>query len=402
MDRRLASWRRISKDDPLLADGALAGLLAALTLFELATNLHCPCVTAADAWWTGIFMLTQTIPLTFRRRYPFAVFLMVSVSAIVYDVLHIPPDPYTAIFAILVAVYSVSAYARRRLAIVAGIIAATALIVVNLPPIAGDQDFGDLVNQFALLGGAWIVGENARRRRREADLLRDRAERAERERSERERIAVLEERNRLAREIHDVIAHSVSVIAVQAGTARAIAEERPDRAREALASIERVSKQTMVELRAALGALGPSDVDAPLSPSPGIGSIPNLVDRVRAAGLSVTFTEAGARPELPRGIDLAGYRIVQEALTNAVKYGDGRSDVVLRYEPDVLDVVVSNDIAASTDHPEVRDGLASGGHGLLGLRERVAMFGGAFEAGDRNGRFVVHARLPLAIRRGSA
>src|SRR5436190_23398893 len=106
-DRRLTS--------PLGSDAALAVGLAALTLFELATNLHCPCVTTADASWTALFMLTQTLPLALRRRYPFTVFAVITISAIVYDVLHIPPDPYTAIFAILVAVYSVSAYAERRL-----------------------------------------------------------------------------------------------------------------------------------------------------------------------------------------------------------------------------------------------------------------------------------------------
>jgi signal transduction histidine kinase len=404
MGGRLAARRRFRGVDPLVVDGGLAAVLATIALVELSTSIHCPCVSASDAWWTALFIGAQTVPLMVRRRYPFAVFLVVSISAIVYDLLHIPPDPYTPIFAVLVAVYTVSAYAERRLAIIAAVIAGVALVVLNLPPIAGDQDFGDLVNQFVLLGGAWLVGENTRRRRSEASLLRERAERAERERAERERLVVLEERERLAREIHDVLAHSVSVIAVQAGSARAIAEQRPDQARKALASIEQVSKQTMAELRSALDAFGPSDGQASLEPSPGIAAIPDLVERVRSAGLLVDLRQEGDPRPIPGGVDLAVYRLVQESLTNVMKHSAAdQATVRLEYGRAWLDVSVWN--ASESDRSVGRtsplDAAMSRGRGLIGLRERVAMAGGSFEAGPVNGRFSVRARFPRGVDEGS-
>jgi signal transduction histidine kinase len=388
--------RRLEGLNPLAVDTGLAIALFAVTMIELVSSRGCGCVSTADAWWTAVFMATQTLPLALRRRYPFGVMSVIGVSAIVYDVLQIPPDPYTAVFALMLAVYTVSAYARRRLSIAAAVVIAIALVVTSLPNVAGQQEFGDIVNSVALLGGAWVVGENTRFRRRETELLAERAERAEREREERERIAALEERGRLAREIHDVIAHSVSVIAVQAGAARSIAEQRPDRAREALASIEEVSKQTMVELRRALGALRDPGDEAALRPSPGLDLVDELVEKVRRAGVSVAITREGAARAVPSGIDLSAYRIVQEALTNTVKHaGPTSARVCLRYGEDWLEVAVTDD-GPGTPRPPGPNGDAPGtGHGLAGMRERVAMFGGTFEAGAVGAGFSVRASFPL-------
>jgi signal transduction histidine kinase len=338
-------------------------------------------------------MLAITLPLALRRRYPFSVMAAVGGAGIVYNLLAIPPDPYTPTLAILLAAYSVSSYATRRRALVAAVVLGVALVVLNLPGI-GEDDFADVVNQFALIGGAWVVGQNARFRRVQADLLEERALRAEREREERERVAVLEERSRLAREIHDVIAHSVGVIAVQAGAARAVAEQRPDRAREALAAIEDVSKDTLVELRRALGALRAPGDEAALRPAPGLADLPELVEQVGRAGVTVTLSEEGDRRDVPSGVDLSAYRVVQEALTNAVKHaGPTTARVLVRYEDAWLEVVVADD-GASSSRP-AGEVSTNGGQGLIGMRERVSMLGGEFAAGPAGNGFRVRARFPL-------
>jgi signal transduction histidine kinase len=269
-------------------------------------------------------------------------------------------------------------------------------VVLNFPGV-GEDDFGDVVNQFVLFGGAWIVGQNTRFRRRETELLEERAERAEREREERERVAVLEERGRLAREIHDVIAHSVGVIAVQAGAARAVAEQRPDRAREALAAIEDVSKDTLVELRRALGALRAPGDEAALRPAPGLDVLDELVEQVRRAGVSVSLSEEGARGEIPPGVDLSAYRVVQEALTNTVKHaGPTAAHVTVRAGDGWLEVAVVDEGPAAGRRNVAAP--SNGGQGLIGMRERVAMLGGEFDAGPTQTGFAVRARFPLRGR----
>lgn len=389
--------------NPLLVDSALALGLAAVTLIELATLRHAEGVSTADVWWSALFMLAETLPLALRRRYPFTVFAFVGTASILVDVLNVQPDPYTALFATLLSVYTVSAYADRRLALTAAAIVGVALVVLNMPPLVDDEDFASLLTQFALIGGSWVVGQNTRVRRRETELLAERAERAERERAERDRMAVLEERDRLAREIHDVIAHSVSVIAVQAGAARAIAEQRPDRAREALASIEQVSRETMVELRRALGAMRAPADEAALAPAPGLELLEDLADTVRRAGVEVEIAREGELGEVPAAVDLSAYRVVQEALTNTVKHAaPTAAHVLVRSRPEWLEVLIADEGPRPGTRPD--DGSArvpSGGHGLIGMRERVAMFGGTFEAGPSGGGFAVRARFPLRDGEGS-
>lgn len=394
MEGRGSLARRLERLNPPVVDAGIAVALAAITLVEVAVSADLEGATPTEARWSAVFMLAITLPLALRRRYPFEVMAVVGGAAIVYNLLDVPPDPYTPTFAVLLGVYTVSSYASRTQVRVAAVVVGLALVVLNLPWFA-EEDFGDIVNQFVLLGGAWVVGQNARYRRRQAELLEERAERAEREREERERLAVLEERSRLAREIHDVIAHSVGVIAVQAGAARAVAEQRPDRAREALAAIEDVSKDTLVELRRALGALRAPGDEAALRPAPGLGDLRELVEQVGRAGVTVSLTEEGQRREVPSGVDLSAYRVVQEALTNTVKHaGPTTASVTVRYGDAWLEVVVADEGGT----PEVRPGLAAsanGGQGLIGMRERVSMLGGEFEAGPSGAGFEVRARFPL-------
>jgi signal transduction histidine kinase len=396
MDLR-AVVRRLQRLSPWVVDAGLAAGLAVIALTEIALDARCACLAASDVWWSVAFTMGITLPLVLRRRYPFAVINAVGITAAVYNIIDIPPDPYTLTFAILVAVYSVAAYARQPLAVTAAVISVVALVLLNLPVMADQNDYADVVNQFLLLGGGWIAGQNTRYRRRQAELLRERAERAEREQREHERVAILEERGRLAREIHDVIAHSVGVIAVQAGAARAVAEQRPDQARQALADIEGVSKDTLVELRRTLGALRAAGQETELRPAPGLAVLDDLVEQVRRAGVRVSVREEGAGRALPPGVDLSAYRVIQEALTNTVKHsGSPTAQVTICYGESALEVLVADDGGRRPpDRVAGGNGGPPGGHGLIGMRERVAMLGGEFEAGATETGFSVRARFPL-------
>jgi signal transduction histidine kinase len=388
--------QRFRNADPFVVDSAIALGLFAMTLIEMST-IHCPCVSATDSALTVLFMALGTLPLAWRRRYPFTVMNVIGLTAVLYDILGIPPDPYTAIFGIIVGLYSVAAYARRDLALVAAGTLAAALIVVNLPAIAGHQDFRDVASSAVFLGGAWVVGDSMRSRRRRDELLRERAERAEREREERAEKATLEERSRIAREIHDVVTHSVSVIAVQAGAARAVVEQHPDQALEALQAIERTSRETMADLRRALGVLRDPGDGAALAPQPGLDRLDDLVEQFRGTGLTVAADVQGPARPLPAGLDLAAYRVVQEALTNALRYAaPATAHVLVRFEPGALVVSVTDDGRGA--NPSANGSAATGGQGLVGMRERVTAYGGTLEAGPapEGGGFAVLARFPLA------
>ena len=198
-----------------------------------------------------------------------------------------------------------------------------------------------------------------------------------------------DERSRIARELHDVIAHSVSVMTVQAGAVRRLLKPDQEREREALLTVEETGRQALTEMRRLLGVLRQSDEKAALAPQPGLATLERLVAQVREAGLPVEMRVEGEEIALPAGIDLSAYRIVQEALTNALKHaGPARAWVVVRYGADEVEVEVAND--------GVSNG-GSGGYGLIGMRERVALYGGDLTAGPRDGGgFTISARLPVA------
>jgi signal transduction histidine kinase len=213
-------------------------------------------------------------------------------------------------------------------------------------------------------------------------------------REERARAAVADERARIARELHDVVAHSVSVMVVQAGAARRVIDYDHERAAGAFGAIESTGRDALAEMRRLLGMLRPSEEAARLSPQPGIDGIEQLVERACAAGLRASCHFDGERVTLPSGVDLAAYRVVQEALTNAIKYAPGsRVEVAVAYGAGSLALSVEDDGRA--DHRPTDVGGA--GHGLTGMRERVALYGGELDCGPRaEGGFAVHARLPLA------
>jgi signal transduction histidine kinase len=240
---------------------------------------------------------------------------------------------------------------------------------------------------FALLFATpWVVGRAIRQRRLREALL-------EREKAEAE-AAIADERGRIARELHDVVAHAISVIVLQARGGRKLLDSEPAEAREALDAIERTASQALVEMRRLLGLLRESDAGLALAPQPTLERLDDLVERVREAGLPVEVAIEGTATELPPGVDLSAYRIVQEALTNALKHaGPATARVVVRYREDELVLEIADDGVGATNG----DG---GGHGLAGIRERVTVFGGNVQAGSHpEGGYAVRARLPYTSER---
>jgi signal transduction histidine kinase len=292
----------------------------------------------------------------------------------------------TPAVALAIAAYSVGDYAERIREWI-GLAGVAALIAVNA---ARQFSFGDLLLIAMILGGAWLAGRAIRYRRDRERTLERLTVDLEREREEKARAAVAEERVRIARELHDVVAHAISVIVLQARGGRRSLATDPGETREALDTIEATGSQALTEMRRLLEMLRRDDEEIALVPQPSLRYLDALAAQVREAGLPVDLSVEGEPIELPPGVDLSAYRIVQEALTNALKHaGPATARVVLRYRENDLELEIAD------------TGLGTGandgeGHGLVGMRERVSLYGGRIEAGPRNGGgFAVRARLPL-------
>jgi len=330
--------------------------------------------------------LALTVPLIWRRRYPFAVLVFVVGVFVLRAVIGAENEQAASFFpALLLATFSVALYARRiELAIAGAVIAVAGMIAGLSLGFASDEGTSTEPGNVAIISfffaAAWTAGF----------LLRRRAEhiqRVEAESGELARAAVGEERSRIARELHDIVAHSISVISVQTGAAEQYIERDPARAREHLEAVRSSARDALTEMRRLTGVL--REDEATYEPQPGLERVPDLVEQARGAGLDVELVEEGERRAVPPGVDLAAYRIVQEALTNVRKHA-GRVPATVRisYLPDDVEVEVENAVAS--------DGSGDGsGHGLVGMRERVRVYGGTIEAGPQDGRFRVRARLPL-------
>jgi signal transduction histidine kinase len=395
MKERAIGSRRLPASAWLFDSGlalVAAGLSTAFFVFELVgSGLPRGILALGYA-----LALVHTLPLAARRRFPGAVLALGVASGLAVAALGL--SPIVLGVAILVAVYSVAAYGTRWVSLAGLAVAELGSVAVQLTP--GRFQAPTVVSNALVIGAAWLLGHFVGVRRAYTARLEERTAELEQAREELARRAVTEERLRLARELHDVVAHAMSVIAVQSGVGAHVASTQPEEAAKALSAIEVTSRAALEELRRLLGVLRQdSEPQGDLTPVPGLADLDSLLAEVAKAGLGVRLRVEGTPSPLPAGVDLSAYRIVQEALTNVVKHaGPARAQVTVGYGDQEVTVEVTDDgrgVGALAG-----DGRAGVGHGLIGMRERVAAFNGDLEAGPRpGGGFRVAARLPLAAER---
>jgi signal transduction histidine kinase len=374
-------------------DGIFAVLLSAVIWLELAVKP----VEAGQHATTGIAYLLAaliTLPIAVHRRYPMATLAVSTLALIGYSIGQFSAYPGYGTFALLLGISLHADRRRAGLAFVVSAIAASIALALQSDQVATESSW---ISTLLALSVVWLGGEyvKARRTRRQASV--ERARRLELEREERARSAVAEERLRIARDLHDVVAHSMSVIAVQAGVAHHVIDERPELARQALATIETTTRQALVEMRRLLGVLRQGDESsASLTPVPGLSDVPALLGQFGEAGLAVRLRLDGEPDGVPPGVDLSAYRIVQEGLTNALRHGGPQVDLTIAYPAGGVVVEICNDDPGGTPRKWHTGELEPKGHGLTGMRERVAVFGGEFEAAPKpGGGFRLRATLPF-------
>ncbi|HEX6489438.1 MAG TPA: histidine kinase [Candidatus Dormibacteraeota bacterium] len=354
-------------------DYVLAGIMSVTALAETATE--------GQSDRRFFLCLLATVPLAWRRRRPLAVLAAVAAGAAISR-----QAPYAEIVCAAIAGYSVGAYGRWWWAGLAELFVIAVFIIAVFG--GGLPRVPDWAGPFIVLMPLWLGGIAIRQERARAAAQGERVARLEREQELTRQAAEAAERARIARDLHDVVAHSVSVMVVQAGAARHVVEHEPDRSLEALRAVEDTGREAMRELRRILGVLG--DTEPELGPQPALGDVPALVESVRKAGLPVELAISGEQRPVGGGVELAAYRVIQEALTNALKHsGLAPTRVGIDYRPDELKVEVLCDGSV----PAARNGT---GRGIAGMRERVASVGGRLEAGPGVQRgYNVRAWLPL-------
>jgi signal transduction histidine kinase len=368
---------------PAIGDAAIVALLLVLGVVPKLGDFH---TTPAGR----AFAVALVLPLLVRRRHPLGVFAAIAAIASaqwLFDV-RAPGDA-----ALLVALYGVAVSQPRRVTLIAAAVVEVGVVLAVLRWSAGDE-LRTFIGLSAMAVAAGVLGTSTRNRRALVASLEERAERLERERDQQGRLATAAERSRIARELHDIVAHNVSVmIALADGAAYAIHDE-PERAEHAMQTASRTGRQALAEMRRLLGVLREDDGAAERTPQPGLAQLDGLLEDVRTAGLPVDY-EVSGRPATPLapGLQLAVYRIVQEALTNALKHAgpDATARLRVRHLPDGLEVEV-------VDTGDVRPGpaVADAGGGLRGMRERAAVYEGELEAGPgRDGGWRVRLVVPL-------
>jgi signal transduction histidine kinase len=347
----------------------------------------------SSVWFAAPAIALLALPLLARRRFPFAAPAGLWIVAALLSVIDGELVTFTASASIagLAAAFLLgnlrdATLSRVGLALTLG---SSALLMYNDP----NHTAADLVFTPLLFGVGWLAGFALRERAEEAEAAEARAAQAEREREAAARLAVAEERARIARELHDIVAHSVSVMVLQVGAIRHNLPETVAEDKDALQGVERTGRAALAEMRRLLGAMRDEGQDAELTPQPGLDSLDSLLEEVGRAGLPVRLHREGEPAPLPRAIELSAYRIIQEGLTNALKHAQAsHADVTLRYGPDDLQLEIRDDGRGASDS----DGL---GHGLVGVRERVKIYGGEMTSGPANGGgFVLRTRLPLGER----
>jgi signal transduction histidine kinase len=418
--RRAVDWQR---RHPTAADAVVAVLFAVAGLVavsvslaaarDLDVRLEQPPMTAVV-----VTTLAVTLPLAGRRRFPLSAATAVTVAFVVERVLLQSVEPFVTVYAVWLALYSAVVYGRpgrRRLVLALNVGLLLGEVVRELFFLAPQTELALVARSFLLLYQAAVIAlpcllgvaiRSLRERERE---LAGRATELRREREEKARRAVFEERVRIARELHDVVAHHVSVMGIQAGAARRVLDRHPEKATGVLSSIEASSRQAVVELHRLLGFLRRSGEEDQLGPQPGLAQLQDLVERVGRGALAVDLSVEGDPRPLPPTLDVSAYRIVQEALTNSLKHSGGATAAVrVRYLPASLEIEVLDDggaakgmeppsAAADPLRPAEPVGpVDRSGQGLLGMRERASLHGGRLRAGPRpEGGFAVRASFPL-------
>ncbi|MFF1420193.1 sensor histidine kinase [Streptomyces sp. NPDC058280] len=401
---RARCWARAH---PLAPDGTLAAaVLGCMVVGSFADSHGGPggptFGSRAPGGLSVLFMVLAAAALVFRRRRPVPVLVCVGAVTVLELITGDPPAP--VVFSLVLALFTVAARTNRPTTWRVGVATMTVSTAVAMVFSSGRWYAQENLAIFAWTGMASAAGDAVRSRRAFIDAIRERAERAERTREEEARRRVAEERLRIARDLHDVVAHHIALVNVQAGVASHVMDKRPDQAKEALAHVREASRSALNELRATVGLLRQSgDPEAPTEPAPGLAHLDGLLDTFRNAGLPVEFaaaqgTDHGPAP-LPAAVDLAAYRIIQEALTNVQKHAGSAAKAevsVVRVGSTVEITVLDN--GAGTEPAEPADG---GGHGLIGMRERVTALGGTLTAGPRyGGGFRAQAILPVMARTG--
>ena len=362
-----------------------AGLSAGIVVLGLAEVLGGSGYQPRGLWVASV--LVMAVAVYFRRRAPLPVLIVVLALIAAMSATDPPQDATYWFLASIFATHAVGAYPRLPVALT-GLVLVLAFFAVGA--LVDDQTVGDVLFVWVLFTGIWALGRLLENRTNEAARLERHAALLEAERELRAREAIAEERARIARELHDIVAHGVSTMVLQVGGVRRRLTDEQRTELDALLSVEETGRRSLVEMHRMLGIMRQADDGNLLTPQPGLARLDELVGSMRAAGLPVELRTEGEPAELPSGLDLSAFRIVQEALTNALKHaGPAHARVTVSYRPDALVLEVLDDGRGAANGN-------GGGHGLVGMRERVALFGGRLDTGPRSeGGYRVHAHLPL-------
>jgi signal transduction histidine kinase len=379
-------WDRLRRVDPLIWDSLLAAALFVLGVLGATLGGNAPDGTprATPGPEAYVLLVLGCVPLAFRRRRPVTVLTLVGAATAALAARETGAD---LTLSLVVASFTAAAHVDRerfqRVVVPIAVVAAVASLLLAYP----DTNWVEvLVGTTFSAGLPMLFGRIAHNRRRRLAGDRERAAHD----------AVMAERSRIARELHDAVAHSMSVMVVQAGAARTVIDRDPEAAKAAIARIEETGRDGLTEMRRLIGVLTAPGTEADLSPQPGLAQFEALLETVRGAGVPVEVVTRGQPRQLPPSADLIAYRVVQEALTNVVRHAGGaHARVLLDWSHDALAIEVADDGRGGAAD-------AAGGHGLIGMRERVALYGGSLETGARpGGGFSVRVRLPFEEGSGS-
>jgi signal transduction histidine kinase len=399
---RLDRLRSAIEQHPLAFDAAIAGIMWVLSLLTL--KALWPLTHQEHPVRAVLITSLALVLLIWRRRYPLAVLAVMSVVFTVGHALNVPESEWWT-YSWAVAFYSAGVYGSARYRDLVRLGAVTTFLAVLIHRLFFREIEGFDEGNLALLQtlslaanlvaviAVWWFSDAVRVRRAQEAQLAETVVQLELDRQENARRAVFDERVRIARELHDVVAHHVSVMGVQAGAARRVLQKHPEKAEQALSNIEVASREAVQEMHRLLGFLRQEPEDTPFAPQPGMSQLTTLVDQMRDAGLPVELQIEGTERTLPPSVDLSAYRIVQEALTNTLRHaGPARAQVKVSYADSAIDIEVLDDGRG----PNPGQNGAGTGHGLIGMRERVTLLGGTFQAGHHPGvGYSVRAHLPL-------